>query len=349
MSLVAASVTCWHSPFVLPARHTYCVMLGDDLSEFTVRKRLKAKLRSANLPVSGRKAELVARLGAGSPATSPAATTIDEAQDRDGKCRAWLEEQVALAALWSGYEKRETGEDLVEKRMEALRAASEAWRTATPLPVERDRLEAGALLSDNRFLDECHIGLGMDIQMGGFGAPVSARGSHVCDLMNRGENCGDTTGRMVVLWNEAWASPEQAPKLRVGEIDLKCDSSALAPSFRDWLRYFASIPIEQILYIEGTDIYDVRNFEDGWKWPKEEETSQYLDDNGQPEDDDAKRSIALMEEGHQQLLDFLTKVWGVGPVSEDEVRGWKVEMRAQDEALEALVLSGRVFRTESCA
>ena len=59
MPLVAVSVTCWHSPFVLPARHTYCVMLSDDLSEFTVRKRLKAKLRSANLPVSGRKAELI--------------------------------------------------------------------------------------------------------------------------------------------------------------------------------------------------------------------------------------------------------------------------------------------------
>ena len=73
----------------------------------------------------------------------------------------------------------------------------------------------------------------------------------------------------------------------------------------------------------------------GQHW--EEETSHYLDDNGQPEDDDAKRSIALMEEGHDQLLDFLTKVWGVGPVSEDEVRGWKVEMRAQDEALESLV------------
>ena len=63
LSLVATSVSGWHSPFVLPARRACCVMLSDDdLSAFTV-PQLKEKLRSANLPVSGRKAELIARLG----------------------------------------------------------------------------------------------------------------------------------------------------------------------------------------------------------------------------------------------------------------------------------------------
>ena len=71
LSLVTTGVTAWLAPFVLPARRTCCVMLSDDLSAFTV-PQLKEKLRSANLPVSGRKAELIARLS-GAPTDSPAA------------------------------------------------------------------------------------------------------------------------------------------------------------------------------------------------------------------------------------------------------------------------------------
>ena len=46
-----------------------------------------------------------------------------------------------------------------------------------------------------------------------------------------------------------------------------------------------------------------------------------------------------MEAGHRQLLDFLATVWGVGPVTEDEVRRWDAEMLPQDENLEALMRS----------
>ena len=79
LSLVATSASGWHSPLVLPARRACCVMLSDDdLSAFTV-PQLKEKLRAAQLPVSGRKAELIARLRGAPTAASAAATPASPA------------------------------------------------------------------------------------------------------------------------------------------------------------------------------------------------------------------------------------------------------------------------------
>ena len=131
------------------------------------------------------------------------------------------------------------------------------------------------------------------------------------------------------------------------------------------MRGFASIPIELIPYIGDSDEYTMMGvcrewgcLEDDWRklflsrnkcFPCAEQICSnhawnstaicpkrgctYLDDNGQPRNDYAKRSIALMEAGHRQLLDFLATVWGVGPVTEDEVRRWGAEMEAPDKAL----------------
>ena len=321
--LVATCVTCWHSPFVRPARRTCCVMLSDsdDLS------------------------------------ACPTRPAIDDSQDRDGKCRAWLEVHYEDPFSTRGTPRRR---DLVEKRMEALRTASEAWHTATPLPVERDYLEASALLGCtgpgqgcNRFLDECFAALDIDgASVLSLSLTLHPVGMHAFEL--DGSDMADSS---MVLFNEAWASPEQAPKLRIGEIDMDNDFFTVAPSFRDWLRGFASIPMELIPYIGDSDAYTMMGvcrewggLEDHWKdvFQARQESRggyswadlcTYLDDNGQPRDDDAKRSIALMEAGHRQLLDFLATVWGVGPVTEDEVRRWDAEMVPQDEALEALMRS----------
>ena len=79
LSLVATSASGWLSPLVHPARRTCCVMLSDDdLSSFTV-PQLKEKLRAAQLPVSGRKAELIARLRGAPTAASAAATPASPA------------------------------------------------------------------------------------------------------------------------------------------------------------------------------------------------------------------------------------------------------------------------------
>ena len=79
LSLVATSASGWLSPLVLPARRACCVMLSDDdLSSFTV-PQLKDKLRAAQLPVSGRKAELIARLRGAPTAASAAATPASPA------------------------------------------------------------------------------------------------------------------------------------------------------------------------------------------------------------------------------------------------------------------------------
>ena len=109
LSLVATSVSGWHSPFVLPARRACCVMLSDDdLSAFTV-PQLKEKLRSANLPVSGRKAELIARLG-GAP-LSPAAATSGSAGSSTPPVAPHLHDRVLKVKLHSAVLKFARGND----------------------------------------------------------------------------------------------------------------------------------------------------------------------------------------------------------------------------------------------
>ena len=114
LSLVATSVSGWHSPFVLPARRACCVMLSDDdLSAFTV-PQLKEKLRSANLPVSGRKAELIARLGgapAAAPPATPAAATSGSAGSSTHPVAPHLHDRVLKVKLHSAVLKFARGND----------------------------------------------------------------------------------------------------------------------------------------------------------------------------------------------------------------------------------------------
>ena len=251
---------------------------------------------------------------------------IDDTQCRDGKCRAWLREHLP---------------EQVEDRMEALGAVMEewqdlrqsAWHVATRMPVQRDYLEATALLHDNVFLRAC-----IPFRSGSFPARVTTIGIHALSL-----GAADGSGGELILWNDAWESPEETPKLRVSMTD--CDQYAhgygLAPSFRDFIRYLASIPLDPFPEL-GNELRFVFNQPRGrhgdlWTELELNEDEQNRSRVGPAPGDSVEwASEASVRSGQRQLLDFLKTVWGVGPVSVDELGLWQQGLDAQSEALEQL-------------
>ena len=43
-------------------------------------------------------------------------------------------------------------------------------------------------------------------------------------------------------------------------------------------------------------------------------------------------ALAKLRVGKRQLFDFLTKVWGVGPMSVDEAKRWQPGLQAQSDS-----------------
>ena len=43
-------------------------------------------------------------------------------------------------------------------------------------------------------------------------------------------------------------------------------------------------------------------------------------------------ALAKLQVGKRQLFDFLTKVWGVGPMSADEAKRWQPGLQAQSDS-----------------
>ena len=285
-------------------------------------------------------------------------------QETDAWCkrRAWLQEHVP---------------EQVAERMEALGAASKEWvshtvvecgrarsKSVRPLPIERDFVEAMVLLRGNPFLAE------MFKQNSEFPpGRVRAMGPHAIQLGSTGD------GGEVVLFNDKWATPEEAPTLRVCKIDMhESGGYCLFPSFRDFLRSLVTVPLEGpvrgchtwvktqgdhddlpdgdlpdgslmvtfpegrylcIPYPEGTlgmpnlaeAYYSFGPAKDGTLWDLDFEA-----DDDEADVHDAK--LAQLRAGKRQLFDFLTKVWGVGPMSADEAKRW--DKQAQSDSLEKL-------------
>jgi len=292
----------------------------------------------------------------------------DDAQDRDQRCRAWLQEP-----------EQEHEPEQVEERMEALGAASKEWvshtvkecgrassKSVRPLPIERDFVEAMVLLRGNPFLAE------MFRDNSEFPPErVYAMGPHAIQLADTGD------GGEVVLFNDNWATPEEAPTLRVCAIDMhESGGHCLFPSFRDFLRSLVTVPLEGpvrgchtwvktqgdhddlpdgdlpdgslmvtfpegrylcIPYPEGTlgmpnlaeAYYSFGPAKDGTLWDLDFEA-----DDDEAGVHDAK--LAELRAGKRQLFDFLTKVWGVGPMSADEAKRWQPGLQAQSDSLEKL-------------
>ena len=285
-------------------------------------------------------------------------------QETDAWCkrRAWLQEHVP---------------EQVAERMEALGAASKEWvshtvvecgrarsKSVRPLPIERDFVEAMVLLQGNPFLDEMF----RDNSVFPPGR-VYAMGPHAIQLGSTGD------GGEVVLFNDKWATPEEAPTLRVCKIDMhESGGYCLFPSFRDFLRSLVTVPLEGpvrgchtwvktqgdhddlpdgdlpdgslmvtfpegrylcIPYPEGTlgmpnlaeAYYSFGPAKDGTLWDLDFEA-----DDDEADVHDAK--LAQLRAGKRQLFDFLTKVWGVGPMSADEAKRW--DKQAQSDSLEKL-------------
>ena len=265
-------------------------------------------------------------------------------QEADARCkrRAWLQEHEP---------------EQVEERMEALGAASKEWvshtvvecglarsKSVRPLPIERDFVEAMVLLQGNPFLAEMFI----DNSVFPPGR-VYAMGPHAIQLGDTGD------GGEVVLFNDKWATPEEAPTLRVCKIDMhESGGYCLFPSFRDFLRSLVTVPLEGpirgcirmvktqggyplcIPYPEGT--LGMPNFaaayhsfgpaKDGTLWAD----LDFVADYQKTDVHDAK--LAELLAGKRQLFDFLTKVWGVGPMSADEAKRW--DTQAQSDSLDKL-------------
>ena len=280
-------------------------------------------------------------------------------QEADAWCkrRAWLQEHVP---------------EQVEERMEALVAASKEWvshtvvkcgrarsKSVRPLPIERDFVEAMVLLRGNPFLAEM-FKENSEFPPG----RVYAMGPHAIQLGSTGD------GGEVVLFNDKWATPEEAPTLRVCKIDMhESGGYCLFPSFRDFLRSLVTVPLEGpvrgchtwvktqgdhpegtlgslmvtfpegrylcIPYPEGTlgvpnlaeAYYSFGPAKDGTLWDLDFEA-----DDDEADVHDAK--LAQLRAGKRQLFDFLTKVWGVGPMSADEAKRW--DKQAQSDSLEKL-------------
>ena len=265
--------------------------------------------------------------------------------------------------------------------MEALVAASKEWvshtvvecgrassKSVRPLPIERDFVEAMVLLRGNPFLAE------MFRDNSEFPPErVYAMGPHAIQLADTGD------GGEVVLFNDKWATPEEAPTLRVCKIDMhESGGYCLFPSFRDFLRSLVTVPLEgpverwnctwvktQGDHPEGTlgslreGIFQVRegipgrylcipypegtlgmpNLADAYYsfGPAKDGTLWDLD--FEADDDEAgvhDAKLAELRAGKRQLFDFLTKVWGVGPMSADEAKRWQPGLQAQSDSLEKL-------------
>ena len=57
---------------------------------------------------------------------------------------------------------------------------------------------------------------------------------------------------------------------------------------------------------------------------------------GNLDDDDRDAELAKLWAGNRQLLDFLTTVWGVGPVRADEAKHWQLGLEAASDSLDKL-------------
>ena len=54
------------------------------------------------------------------------------------------------------------------------------------------------------------------------------------------------------------------------------------------------------------------------------------------DDDDHDAELAKLRAGKRQLFDFLTTVWGVGPVRADEAKYWQLGLEAASGSLDKL-------------
>ena len=278
------------------------------------------------------------------------ADRVADRQEADARCKrlAWLQKHEP---------------EQVEERMEALGAASKEWvshtvvecglarsKSVRPLPIERDFVEAMVLLRGNPFLAE------MFKQNSEFPpGRVRAMGPHAIQLGDTGDGGG------VVLFNDKWATPEEAPTLRVCTIDMHdSDGYCLFPSFRDFLRSLVTVPLEGpiiwnckgrlsgiarwkgrplcIPYPEGT--LGIPNLADAYSsFGPAKDGTLWAGLDFEADDDEAgvhDAKLAELRAGKRQLFDFLTKVWGVGPMSADEAKRWQPGLQAQFDSLTKL-------------
>ena len=253
------------------------------------------------------------------PAPPPALAAADDRRgrdhpDRDAKCCAWLQETEELSPKSAA------------ERLAAFEEVESAWCSATNLPVDRDFVEAATLLRGNALLEACMDG-GLAVETGEYGPAHwmgDASGKSSANVVWIA--LADATGSQVALWNERHATPDEAPRLRVCLMGSEGEMSGLAPSFRDFLRCLATVPLEEPVPFLGDTAASCGCVEGGRLWAALEE-----------QEADERLDAASLRAGRLQLASFLESVWGVSPVGLAEVQGWQQDLQATAKGLEAFV------------